>query len=31
MSDRVSQLKACGLAGMYRSTRFDRLLERAAD
>jgi hypothetical protein len=31
VSDRVSQLKACGLDGLYRPTRFDRLVERAAD
>jgi hypothetical protein len=31
VSDRVSQLKACGLDGLYRPTRFDGLVERAAD
>jgi hypothetical protein len=30
-SDRASRLEACGLAGLYRPTRFDRLVERAAD
>jgi hypothetical protein len=31
VSDRASRLDACGLAGLYRPTRFDRLFERAAD
>jgi hypothetical protein len=30
-SDRASRLDACRLAGLYRPTRFDRLVERAAD
>jgi len=30
-SDRASRLEACGLAGLYRPTRFDRLVERGAD
>jgi 4-amino-4-deoxy-L-arabinose transferase-like glycosyltransferase len=31
ISDRASRLEACGLTGLYRPTRFDRLMERAAD
>jgi hypothetical protein len=31
ISDRASRLEGCGLAGLYRPTRFDRLFERAAD
>lgn len=31
VSDRASRLEGCGLAGLYRPTRFDRLFERAAD
>jgi hypothetical protein len=31
VSDRVGLLNACGLAGLYRPTRFDRLMERARE
>jgi hypothetical protein len=31
ISDRASRLEGCGLTGLYRPTRFDRLFERAAD
>jgi hypothetical protein len=31
VSDRAGRLDACGLAGLYRPTRFDRLVERATD
>jgi hypothetical protein len=31
VSNRASRLDACGLAGLYRPTRFDRLVERAAE
>ena len=31
VSDRASRLEGCGVAGLYRPTRFDRLFERAAD
>jgi 4-amino-4-deoxy-L-arabinose transferase-like glycosyltransferase len=31
VSNRAGRLAACGLAGLYRPTRFGRLVERAAD